>query len=242
MAAGASFIPGNFDELIENHGYRADWYQSIVCECMQEGQPNIHCPYCKGEGYRYIRKKEIKVVASSFNGSQVFKLEGISEPGTVYVTPQRDVIMSYHDKLDFFEVECRYSQIITVKGNKTNATYRPIKQVIFVMIGNYVYDEDIDFVISEDRHHLEWINGDTRPKNGSKVSMLYLTSPEYMIKDMAHELRSVNVRKGLVNPESVDMPKQYMATRINFAYGNTINAKKDLEPDNSLDDGGFSYD
>lgn len=240
MAAGASFILQNFDELIENHGYNATWYQSIICECMQDGQPNIHCPYCKGEGYRYIRKKEIKVVASSFSGNQVFKLEGISEPGSVYVTPQRDVIMSYHDKLDFFEVECRYSQVLTMKDNKTSSSYRPIKQVIFVMVGNYVYDEGVDFKISKDRHSLEWIDKNTHPKIGSKISLLYLTSPEYMIKDMVHELRSVNESKGKKNPESKDMPKQYLANRVNFAYGNTINAKKELET--TRDESGFSYD
>lgn len=239
MAAGASFIPGSFDELIENHGYNATWYQSIVCECMSEGQPSPHCPYCKGEGYRYIRKKEIKVVASSFTGNQVFKLEGISEPGSVYVTPQRDVIMAYHDKLDFFEVECRYSQVVRVKGNRTSSSYRPINKVVFVMIGNIVYDENIDFVISKDKLHLEWIDKENKPKNGAKVSILYLTSPEYMIKDMSHELRSVRERKGKVSPETVDMPKQYLATRINFAYGNTVNAKKDKEIGA---EGGYTYD
>lgn len=241
MAANAGFIPKNFDELIETHGYNASWYQSIVCECMIEGQPDPHCPYCKGEGYRYIRRKEIKVVATSFNGKQVLKLEGISEPGTVYVTPERDIIMSYHDKLDFYEIDCRYSQVVTVNGNKTSSTYRPIKKVIFVMVGDYVYDENIDFKISEDKHHLEWIDESTKPPNGARVSVLYLTSPEYMIKEMTHELRSVNVSKGLKEPQTDIMPKQYLATRINFAYGNTVNAKREYEP--SLEkDGGFAYD
>ena len=241
MAAGVSFNPINFDELIESHGYNVSWYQSIVCECMSEGQPSPHCPYCKGEGYRYIRRKEIKVVATSFNGNQVFKLEGISEPGTVYVTPERDVIMSYHDKLDFFEIDCRYSQVVTIKGNRTSSTYRPIKKVVFVMIGNFVYDEHIDFEISEDRHHLEWIDPKTKPADGSKISILYLTSPEYMIKDMSHELRSVNTRKGHVSPQTEIMPKQYLATRVNFAYGNTVNAKREYEP--SVEEkGNFSYD
>lgn len=225
MPAGASFIPTSFDELIENHGYNATWYQAIVCQCMKEGQPSPHCKLCKGEGYRYIRHKDIKVVASSFNGNQVFKLEGISEPGSVYVTPQRDVIMGYHDKLDFFEVDCRYSQVLTNLGDRTSDSYRPIKKVVFVMIDNFVYDEGIDFVISKDRHHLEWIGGESKPQNGSKVSVLYLTSPEYMIKDMSHELRSVRESKGKIRPETVDMPKQYLASRVNFSYGNTVNAK-----------------
>lgn len=240
MAKGASFIPTSFDELIENHGYNATWWQSIVCECMKDGQPNIHCPYCKGEGYRYIRRKEIKVVASSFTGKQVFKLEGISEPGSVYVTPQRDVIMAYHDKLDFFEVDCRYSQVLTMRDKATSSSYRPIKQVVFVMIGNFVYDENEDFVISEDKHKLVWINDVTKPKRGAKISILYLTSPEYMIKDMSHELRSVNDSKGRTSPVSEIMPKQYLATRINFAYGNTINQKKNS--DELEADRGFSYD
>lgn len=242
MAANVSFNPATFDELIENHGYNATWYQAIACECIKDGQPDPLCPMCQGQGFRHIRFKDIKVVATSFGGNEDLRVQGLSEPGQVYVTPQRDCIMGYHDRLEFFETECKYSQPLTLKKGITSATYRPIKQVEFVMSGNRLFDEDVDFVISKDKHHLEWINEETKPKDGQVISCLYLTSPVYQISDMSHELRSIRFNKGVISPITQDMPKQYVAKRLDFVYGQTVNVKKDESEKDKWNEEDFTYE
>ena len=225
--AGVSFDPASFDALIDNHGYIAIWKPAIVCECMEDGQPDIHCPLCKGSGFRYLAYKKIKVVSTSFSGEKTLKVQGLEEPGTVYITPQRGVIFGYHDKIEFIEITCKHSQTVTMRGSETTSTHRQIEEVSYVMGGNKVYEEGIDFEIHEGRHRLKWINEDTKPRSGAKISILYLTTPEYMVTDMMHELRSVRQNKGTHTPYNVDMPNQYLAKRLEFVYGETINRKRE---------------
>lgn len=241
MPAGASFIPEDFDLLIENHGYNVRWKQAMVCECMQDGQPDIHCPLCNGSGYRYIKTTPIKVVSTSFGGNQVLKIQGLSEPGQVYVTPERGAILGYKDKLEFYELSCKHSQTLTMGEKITSTTNRPIQEVSFVMCGDYIYEEGIDFEIDVSRHHLNWLSSD-KPKAGSKLSILYLTTPEYVITDMSHELRSIRHSKGLPAPQTVDMPNQYIARRLDFVYGETINKKRDEVTRFKEEEKGFSYE
>lgn len=227
MAAGASFIPENFDALIEKHGYKAIWKPAIVCECMEEGQPYIHCPLCHGSGYRYLAKKRIRVVSSSFTNEQALTIQGLNEPGQAYLTPERGVILGYRDKLDFYETTCKHSQALTMGRKQTSSTYRPIVQVSYVMEGEHIYEENIDFVIDEGRHRLNWIDDATKPREGEKISILYITSPEYVVTDMMHEFRSVRNNRGTTTPYAVEMPKQYLAKRLEFVYGETVNRKKE---------------
>lgn len=225
MAVGASFNPAEFQNLIENHGYNAYWQPSIVCECLDNGQPNIHCEYCEGRGWRYLPRRHVKLVSTSFTGKQELIVPGLKEPGTVYVTPEIDVIMGYNDKIEFYEISAKHSQVLTMGIEETTSTYRPINDLNFVLIGDYVYTETEDFIVTEDKHHLKWINTTTKPQKGTKISILYTTSPEYLVTDISHELRSTRVSKGVVDPYTAEMPKQYQLKRLDFVYGHTVNAK-----------------
>lgn len=238
--AGASFDAAKFDELIRDQGYNALWRQAIVCQCMEDGQPDIHCPLCLGSGYRYIAPKVIKVVSSSFTGNQEIKIQGLVEPGQTYVTPQRDVIMGYHDLIEFYEIECKHSQVLDIHNGCTQSTYRPIREVSYVMKDNIVYEEGVDFEIEEDRHHLIWITEDGKPKDTDNISILYTTTPEYMVLDMVHELRSTRSDRGSHDRYTVTMPKQYLVKRLDFVYGRTINER--IEPEIKPIESVFNYD
>lgn len=138
MSVGASFSPDKFETLIENHGYNAYWQPSIICECLEGGQPNIHCKFCEGRGWRYLPRRHVKLVSTSFTGKQELIVPGLKEPGTVYVTPSIDVIMGYNDKLEFYEISAKHSQVIRMGIEETTATFRPIHDLNFVLIGDYV--------------------------------------------------------------------------------------------------------
>lgn len=247
MTASAGFIVEDFKRAIDDQGYNARWEQAIICECYQHGQPDIHCKLCQGRGWRYLPPRHIKVISTSFSGKQELTVPGLKQPGTVYLTPQVGITMGYHDKVDFYEVTANHSQVLKMGNKETSASYRPIREVLFVMIGQNVYEEEVDFKISKDRHHLIWIDPTTKPLKGSNISLLYSTSPQYVITDMIHELRSVRVFKDTVAPYTAEMPKQYQGTRIDFIYGHTINAKTEeaKEKEGNLIDsirgGEFSY-
>ncbi|NLY08547.1 MAG: hypothetical protein GXZ11_01395 [Tissierellia bacterium] len=240
MSISASFNPNDFQRLIENHGYNAYWSKAIVCECLENGQPDMHCEYCQGKGWRYLPREHVKLVSTSFTGKQELIVPGLKEPGTVYVTPEIEIIMGYYDKIEFYEIDARHSQVIKMGIEETTATFRPINDLNFVLAGDYVYTETVDFIVTADKHHLKWINPETKPKKGTKISILYLTSPEYLVVDMNHELRSTRVSKGTVNPYTAKMPNQYQLRRIDFVYGHTVNAKR--EEIKIAESEGLSYD
>lgn len=224
--AGASFNPQDFIALIEQQGYVVNWYPAIVCECFKNNQPDIHCELCSGSGYRYLPCRQIKAITSSLSGGMELKVQGLQEPGSAYITPQIGNIMGYRDRIEFPEIECKYSQVLDVVGKKTTSTYRPIRRVNFVLSGNTVYEENNDFVISDDRHHLIF-----KEKPLTKISILYMTTPTYLVVDMSHELRSSRQNKGTRAAYTVELPKQYMIKREDFVYGQTINVKKEkIEP------------
>lgn len=229
-----SFILEQFEKFIDAQGYDTLWSQAIVCQCFENpsGQPDMHCPYCKGSGYRYLPPKRIKAITTSFSGQKELKIQGLAEPGSAYITPQIGIIMGFRDRVEFPEIECKYTQILRFEGEKTNATYREIRKVLFVMSDNRVYEEGIDFEITQDRHRLQWISPTTMPDTGSNISILYMTTPAYLITDLSHELRSTQEHKGTREPYTVELPKQYMIRRENFIYGAKVNAKVDFPPEN----------
>ena len=225
--AGASLNPYNFEELIQAQGYNIVWEQAIVCECIIDGQPDMHCPLCQGKGWRYLPGRVIKGLTQSFSGKPELNIQGLREPGTAYLTPQLGVIMGFNDRVFFPDIHCKYSQVLTMGINETSSTYREIHDVNFVLRDQSVFQEGIDFEITTDKCHLKWIDEATKPKKGDKVSILYTTNPSYLVMDMTHELRSTNQHKDTIVPFSVELPKQYYIKREDFIYGHTINAKRE---------------
>ncbi len=236
---GASFIVENFEQLIQEQGYNINWSQAIVCECYENGQPDIHCPLCLGSGYRYLPYKKIKGVTTSLSGKLEVKIQGLNEQGTAYITPQLGVIMGYQDRLEFTDIECKFSQAITMGDKKTSSTYREIRKVLFVIVEDSVFEEGKDFKIAKDRFHLEWICSENQPAKGSKISILYLTTPTYLVNDMVHELRSTRENRGTRVPYTVELPKQYLIKRENFIYGKNVNEKRE---DVGIVEEGLSYE
>lgn len=220
-----SFDPKSFQELVDNHGYVIYWEQAIFCQCYEKDQPKMNCPLCQGSGYRYLPPVKTKAVTTSLSGKYELNLQGLREPGTAYLTPQLGIVMGYRDRIEFPEVTCKYSQNITVRNGKTDSTYRPMLSCNFVIHGDDIYEEHKDFEISEDKHHLVFKNH--IPVDGTKLSLLYMTTPRYLVSDLLHELRSVRVNKDSKVSQNVEMPKQYLIKREEFVYGQTVNKKSE---------------
>lgn len=221
-----AFQPQNFDQLIKSHGYNCYWAKAVVCQCIEHNQPQINCPYCKGKGWRYFDREKIRVVATSLSGDRDLKIQGLTESGTVYITPERDIVIGIQDRLEFYETTCKHSQTLKFNGRTTSKTFRPIRQISYVVQDKNLYIEGKDFVVKEHRY-LEWVNNDNKPKKDVYLSILYLTTPEYIIAELVHELRAVRGDRGSREGYHVEMPKQYRAVRLEFDYGITANEKKD---------------
>ena len=221
MGNRVDFYTEDYNDLIKQKGMKAEWEQAIVCECMSNdsNQPNFTCPICHGSGFRYLPAKQIRVLSTTFSSSVKLETIGVREPGTAYITPPSTVIMGYRDRLKFVDFKCKYSETIQINPSTrfSDTTHRNIKEVLYLIKNNSQYDIDEDFVITEDGHHVQWINDATLPSGN--LSILYLTTPSYLVVDLLHELRATYVEHKQPSETFKEFPKQYQVRREDFVYG-----------------------
>lgn len=218
-----------YDDLISDRGQDAEWERACVCSCVSKdsGQPNYTCPICGGSGYRYLKAQKIRVVVTSFNSQTELEMPELREPGTAYVTPRDDVIMGYKDRLRFPNFKCMFSEVLRFSTEDyglgvSDRTYRNIKSVVFVADGQYEYEEGIDFEVTDDRYHIKWLDAEYAEKlDGKTLSILYYTTPSYLVNDILHELRATMSMRKTSTEKFVELPKQYKLQREDFIYGIT---------------------
>lgn len=245
MPARADLYNEEFDTLVNQKGIECDYQAAIVCQCIthDSNQPVFSCPYCGGSGYRYLPPVPTRVVVTSFASQTESEMIGLRESGTAYATPPSDIIMGFHDRLTFPKFKCKYSERLWVQpGQKiTNKTYRNIKEVIMLMIDNQAFEEEIDFKVSDDRYHIEFTKpleellGDDFEYDRINISILYYTTPAYLVVDLLHELRATYTVRNTPSEKFVELPKQYKLRREDFIYNVSDSLSQQLEQENSED-------
>ena len=238
-----------FNNLINDRGNTAIWEQAAVCSCVSRdsGQPRFNCPVCGGSGYRYLDPKSITVAVSSLAGSVQLDTLQLREPGTAYITPMTDVIMGFRDRVKFPDFQCKFSEVIqwdssTGEPGVSQRTYRDIRSVVSLCDYEYEYEEGLDFEVTEDGYHLRWLNSDFRDSklDGRNMSLLYMTTPSYLVKDLLHELRGTRSDRNSASVTYRELPKQYLIQREDFIY-NVAEPRADLGQ-SSGQDGSTSTD
>lgn len=236
MPSRVNLYEEEFDKLIEDRGHWAEWQRAALCSCVSRdsGQPDFMCPICGGSGYRYLPAKRIKVAVTSMSGQIELKTLELREPGTAYITPKSDVIMGYKDRLLFTDFQCVFSEVLhwseldNGRGISPK-TYRNIKSVISLTDDQYEYELGVDFEITEDGYHLRWLNDSYIPElDGKNLSILYMTTPSYLIVDLLHELRATLSDRKSKEETFRELPKQYKAQREDFIYN--VSETSPVEP------------
>ena len=243
MPAKVNLYTEEIDSLIEQRGHYALWERASVCSCISRdsGQPDFTCPICGGSGYRYLPPKKIKVAVTSLSGRIELETLETREPGTAYITPKSDILMGYKDRLRFPDFSCIFSEVLHWDNEiygVSPKTYRNIKDVVFLADENYEFEKGVDFAITDDGYHLIWLNKDFIPKlTGKNLSILYMTTPSYLVTDLLHELRATLSDRKTPTETFRELPKQYKINREDFIY--KIN---DPEPVNTQETENAQYD
>ena len=215
-----------FSDLLDSRGIDAIWEQAVVCNCLNKdtGQPNFTCKICGGSGYRYLQGKKIRVGVTTFMSNNTLTSLLLREPGTAFCTPKADIIMGYHDRLRFPDFKCKFSEAIhwdiEFDGlGISQKTYREILDVIFLADDKYEYENNIDFYISDDKFHLVWKNVEkAQDLDGKSMSLLYYTTPSYLVDDLLHEIRATMSDRNTPTETFRELPKQYKIVREDFQY------------------------
>ncbi len=215
-------------DLINDRGHKCIWQRAVVCHCVSRdtGQPDFMCETCHGSGYRYLEPKEITLAVTSFTSKYEMSNIMLRQPGTAYVTTKAEDIMGFKDRIIFSDFRCTFSEVIHWNESEDGRgispkLYRDIKEVLFLADDEFEYEAGIDFEITEDGYHLRWLNDDYMSKlDGRNMSILYYTTPSYLVDDLLHELRAtISDRKSGGQETFRELPKQYRIVREDFIYG-----------------------
>ena len=230
MSARPVLYGEEFRDLVKNHGINCDYQPAIVCDCISEDsmQPLYNCPKCKGTGFRYLPVQHIKVVATSFDGRVSHDIMSMRESGTAYITPTPSVIMGFHDRLTFPDFRCKYSERIwfTKGSDLSSKLYREAKEVIAIVVDNKQLEPEVDFTVKDNRYiqltdvaeNLFSEDDNWTDNNRLAVSILYYTTPSYIVTDLIHELRSHYTTRKVPVETFEELPKQYRVVREYFDY------------------------
>ena len=227
MPAKVNLYEELYSSVLHDLGIDCIWERAAVCNCLnrETGQPDYTCPICYGSGYRYLQGKKIRVAITALNSDYIQDTLMLREPGTTYCTPKADIIMGFRDRLIFPDFKCTFSEVIKWNAEEdgvglSHRTYRNIKQILFLADDKYEYEEGVDFEVTEDNYHLRWINKDTIQKiDNTNMSLLYYTTPSYLVDDLLHELRATMSDRNSPTETFRELPKQYRLKREDFQYG-----------------------
>jgi hypothetical protein len=222
MAQRVDFNTDDFDIVVTQKGARVAYEQAMICQCLSKdsNQPDFMCPYCHGSGFRYFPPQNIRVLVTSFQSTLDLETLGNREPGTAYGTPTSDIVMGYRDRLTFTDFKCKFSETISFPeelGGVSTETYRNIKSVIALVKDNHIFEQCVDFDVSEDTYHIIWKSEDY-DASGLQMGILYYTTPRYLVTDILHELRATYIVKGHPSEKFTELPKQYKLQREEFVY------------------------
>jgi len=207
----ADFKVDQFDALIDQKGFNTLWMQSMFCSCydLSTGQPEYTCKVCKGKGYVYLDPVKTKVVVSSISGNKVQETVGLQDIGHALLTSKSNEFIGFRDKFIFPEFTCKFSEVL-IKGE--DFLKYEAKKILFLQYKGLFLKNGIDFKISsEDYQTILWSSDVINDEE--QYSVLYLTSPVYLVTGIAHELRATyHLTEGNLE-KFVELPKQYSIKR-----------------------------
>lgn len=214
----ADFKPEYFDNAISQKGYRAVWEQAMLCPCHDgiSGQPEYHCPMCKGRGYYYFSAEETTVLVTSINGRKEQTPVGIRDAGTAYATPLSICDMGYRDRLTFMDFRAKFTETVIKSKDKEGLRYRCVK-AIAAMYEGVVYKEGLDFMVEDGEYqdYVVWSNN-TIP-DGERYSIIYQIHPSYVCMGPIHEIRGTyTMYQGMGASKFVALPKQFLIKKEDY--------------------------
>lgn len=204
MLNRADFNPQDFEDIIQQKGYRLLWEQSVNCPCIDPltGHAVEECPHCDARGHLYFNNNNIKGIITRQNKEmELGDAIGVLEPGEAYLTTSStnklsewdritnlDSLAVYHETLIHNETgtdQLRYPPI----GNVIVAVMQPSRKANLVQLKQNVdYELDANGIIS-------WLTTN-KPPNRQGISFRYNYHPVWLVINTPNYVRDTFVTQG----------------------------------------------
>lgn len=234
-----SFVPGDFKNLIANHGVRARVFRTMLCPRVRSvdgREHDINCPLCRGAQFIDRYPLETKCVVSTQAENKMTEgpaREGFIDGNTAYATFDLGVDLQYFTLVELMDFYDGFQQRIRRQEGDLDVLRYTARQInVLVDYEGRDYKEGLDFKVSPDGNVL-WCSGDSasRPARGTVYSIHYDSPIRFRATRAVHVNRFASVREGSVD-RMVQMPVQWEVTR------DFLVSRKDLDgnerPDNVL--------
>lgn len=201
MISRVDFNVQDFEQLIEQKGYRLQWEKATICPCIDPATNHgvEGCPQCDGRGKYYYSSSEIKGVITRQNKElQIGDVFGALEPGEAYLTVPAKYKLSQFDRVTNLDSIGVYSEVIikdledddylryTPIGAVDFAGYQPtLKSNIINLVQGVDYTFDADGKIT-------WLTAN-KPAANTGFSFRYNCHPVWLVTTMPNYIRDTFV-------------------------------------------------
>lgn len=213
--ARVDFNPQDFEDILQQKGYRLTWEKAIRCACIDPAtlRPTPDCISCDGRGHYYYDPTEIRGVIT--RQSQQLELGsreglGILEPGSAYVTVSHNNYLSQFDRITNLDSSVKYTETL-VHSEKSGdwLSYPVISMEIAITQPNrlaptVILQPNVDFTLEADGK-INWISS-KKPADKVGVSFAYFMHPVWLITSMPNYVRDTFVLNGNTTDTVAKMP------------------------------------
>lgn len=214
MLVRVDFSPQDFEDLIQEKGYRILWEKSMNCPCLDptttHGVPN--CNQCDGRGKFYYSSETIKGIITRQNKElQIGDAIGTLDPGSAYLTVSHNKFLAPFDRITNLDSLTLYNEVMYHNekygdwlryppvGNVIEAVTQPKRTAPVISL-----QQNVDYKIVDNQ--LQWLSATNKPADKQGISIRYNYNPVWLVTQTINYVRDTFVKFGNPVDTNVAMP------------------------------------
>lgn len=212
MLNRADFNPQDFEDLIQQKGYRLRWEQTVNCPCIDPATMHAvpECPVCDARGHLYFNSQIIKgIITRQDKELEIGDSIGVLKPGEGFLTTSATNKLSEWDRVTNLDSQAVYHETILHSeiedqlrfppvGDVITAVTQPNRNTLVTLRQNVDYTVDANGIIT-------WISNN-KPAANQGISFRYYHHPVWLVIDTPNYIRDTFVTEGVPVDTSVAMP------------------------------------
>jgi hypothetical protein len=204
--ARVDFNPQDFEDIIQQKGYRVLWEKNLICPCIDPVtlHPVPNCVNCDGRGKYYYDPKEIRgLITRQTKELLIGEALGVLESGTAYITVSHDNYINKFDRMTNLDSTVKYQETVIHDDKTGEADWLsyPVATTVEVAITQptrtsplVTLVQNIDFTIEADGK-IDWISA-KKPRDKQGVSFSYYMHPVWEVISIPNYVRDTWVLQG----------------------------------------------
>lgn len=192
MLTRADFQPQDFEDIINQKGYRVAWQSASFCPCVDTEtlHANPACINCDGRGKYYSAPQTIRaIITRQTKEVNIDNMVGVLAPGEAFMTTSHANFLSLWDRCTNLDSQIVHTELL--EHDATNGdftTYPPLGNVIFAFTQAttdsplITLKQNVDFSV-DSTGKITWLNNATVPANNQSFSVRYYCNPVWVVID-----------------------------------------------------------